>query len=346
MATTYFGKNDNGDGNDVSYGYSWWTNAGYVCPGTGAQNVITLDVNIADVASGNVRLAIFDASKNFVMQWDNQYAPGGTGWMAKTSFADQGGSPIANPQLTGGTTYLLVMTDDGTVKFYFQTGSTSSIIGTDYTAGFPASLSGESPHTLELAIRCGVEPAAGGEIHELVGSADSVSLLSDPNDLDKIITGSSDSISLLSGAIAVDRTVNGSADSITLLTGSISINRSISGSTDSITLLSGNIILDKSLIGSSYSVTLLSGAINRSVIITGNADSVSLLSGQLSIALELAGGVSSVTLLAGILEGLGYDEILTGDVIISEYLTSPVVLTETQEQDAIITEAVTGKGVI
>ncbi len=28
---------------------------------------------------------------------------------------------------------------------------------------------------------------------------------------------------------------------------------------------------------------------------------------------------------------MGYDEILTGDVIISEYLTSPVVLTETQE---------------
>jgi len=167
MAVEYFGNNDNGDSNDVSYGYSWWTDAGYVCPGVGVVDVVSLDINIADIASGNVRCAIFDTSKNFVMQWDNQYAPGGTGWMSKTAFTDQGGTPIDTPQLTGGTTYLLVLTDDGTVKFYFQTSSTSSIIATDYTAGFPAALSGESAHTLEVCIRCAVE-TGGGSIVQLI----------------------------------------------------------------------------------------------------------------------------------------------------------------------------------
>jgi hypothetical protein len=162
VAVTYFGNNDNGATANNMFAYTWWLAAGYVCPGSVLQNLVTLDLNISAVASGNVRCAIYTAAGVFVAQWDTEKDPSGAGWLAVTSFVDRSGTPIT-PQLTGGDSYLLVSTGDGTVSYYYDTVASGlvKIDYTDYTGGFPVSL-GPSDQTREPCIRCGVEPPSGG----------------------------------------------------------------------------------------------------------------------------------------------------------------------------------------
>ena len=166
MAVTYFGNNDNGDG----YGdatYTRWLQAGYSCPGSGTQNVITLDLNIAAIDTGTLRCAIYDSDHNFVTQWDAAKTPGGTGWLAVTDFVDQGGSPHS-PQLTGGATYYLVTTGSSGVTQEIRWDGVASGIaqrtGASYVDGFPASIADDFDTTREYCIRAGVEPAAPGGI--------------------------------------------------------------------------------------------------------------------------------------------------------------------------------------
>jgi len=168
MAVTYFGNNDDGAGqNPFNASWTWFLVVGYTCPGTGLQNLITLDININTVDTGNIRMAIYDTVGNFIAQWDDQYTPGGTGWFAKTSFVDEGEAPI-NPQLTGGVNYILAATQDGagsthSIKYDTVGENTVKYVTSDYTEGFPDPIVISSPASdREFCFRAGVEPAAAG----------------------------------------------------------------------------------------------------------------------------------------------------------------------------------------
>jgi hypothetical protein len=170
---TLFGNNDDGTLSNNFFAYAFWLAAGYACPGSGLQNVTTLDLNISGVGMGNVRCAIYTAAGTFVAQWDTEKDPAGAGWLAVTSFVDRVGGAIS-PQLTGGDSYLLVVGGDGSVEVYYD--DVGSGVGhvdyADYTGGFPVSLS-HNDQTREPCIRCGVEAAAGGGatlVAEQVGS--------------------------------------------------------------------------------------------------------------------------------------------------------------------------------
>lgn len=162
---TYFGNNSNGDDYNV-FGLNYYNAAGYACPDTGPQDVLALDGNAQDAGtSGNMRCAIFTAAGAFVMQWDAEYRPSGAGWLSKSAFVDQGGSPIATPQLTGGDTYLLCLTGDGgdfNTRYHAVASGLGKHSGAEYTGGFPANLPASSDATRSPCIRCLVEPAAAG----------------------------------------------------------------------------------------------------------------------------------------------------------------------------------------
>lgn len=163
MAVTYFGNNDAGSNSANAANYVWWYTAGYACPGTGLQDVVTLDLNtyLYDSGSGNMRCAIFTAAGAFVTQWATEVDVEPE-WNEVTSFVDQGGSPHS-PQLTGGDTYLLVVSGDGNHELYYDlvdSGNAEAIYDQDYTGGFPANLPASSNEVREICIRCGVQPAA------------------------------------------------------------------------------------------------------------------------------------------------------------------------------------------
>jgi hypothetical protein len=164
MGITYFGNNDSGSGSAGHQTYTFWLAAGYACPGTGKQDVKTLDINVYlyGEGTGNLRCAIYTTAGAFVTQWATEVDVIG-GWNAVTSFVDQAGSPHS-PQLDGGTSYFLLSTGDGNVTTYFDAVSSgvAKAIYSDYTGGFPANLGASSNETREMCIRCGVEPAAGG----------------------------------------------------------------------------------------------------------------------------------------------------------------------------------------
>ncbi len=164
MAITYFGNQTSATSNSTG-AYAWRLVAGYTCPGSGAQDISTLEIEVAALGVGNLRAAIYEIDGTFITQWDAEKDPAGIGWLAVTDFVDQGGTPHS-PQLTGGTNYQLVVTGDNSVEVGVNVVTTGlvKLVTTDYTGGFPASLTGGSDHAREYTIRCGVEPAAAGGI--------------------------------------------------------------------------------------------------------------------------------------------------------------------------------------
>lgn len=184
MAVTYFGNTGTPD-TACNFNYegsrrclfnnpavSVWT-----CPGTGAQSVKSLEARVyMETGTANARLSIYlAADSSFVMQGSAELlidnGVGTSEWAdspcVHTTFVDQGGSPIANPQLTGGTAYILVGSGDDSGSALKMMASSTPVSGgclidADYTGGFPATLGAGSAWDYTPAIRCGVEPAAAG----------------------------------------------------------------------------------------------------------------------------------------------------------------------------------------
>ena len=170
MATTYFGYCDPDTGapsettsinlNDELY----WGHNGYVCPGTGAQAIV--DFGIYTQTGGNILVAIYNASDQLVVSGTSEKAKSGTsGWLLWVPGELTWSIGTA---LTGGATYTIAVTSDAAVNIL---GGTSRPAGSlaytsgDYTAGMPDPLPSHSLYTYEPAARCGVEPAAGGEVN-------------------------------------------------------------------------------------------------------------------------------------------------------------------------------------
>lgn len=176
MAVTYFGKNENGSNAQSPNGYTYSndnSNIVYTCPGSGNQEVKEIGARIYNLSTGNIRLAIYDASLNFVCQGSAEIAvgplvSGGTAWVSHTSFVDQGGSPMT-PNLAGGTAYIIALTaDSSSVDCWFDVvtdGYMKTESGTgEATGGYPASLDQGGNDTHSWCMRVGVEPASAGSI--------------------------------------------------------------------------------------------------------------------------------------------------------------------------------------
>lgn len=168
--STYFGNNTDGIDDAYLSGYTNFQNPTYipyVCPGSGLQNVDELGIRAYSINPGNVRCAIYDTSKNFLMQGSVEIAvvsPSAT-WYTHTAFVDQAGTPITTPQLTGGVTYLLVSTADGSelsAQRDIVTAGYCKYLSNDYTGGYPTSLAAGTDSSSKICIRCGVTEAAGG----------------------------------------------------------------------------------------------------------------------------------------------------------------------------------------
>jgi hypothetical protein len=167
---TYFG-NEVFDGASTLSSYAEFNNDAtnaYICPGAGAQDVNSLEMYYKQ-GTGNIRCAIYTTSRVLVMQGSAQVAVAGgvDAWVGHTAFVDAAGTPIASPQLTGGTHYLLVTTADGADVASGCTAvasGNSKYISAEYTGGFPDPIAAGSNDTNLFSVRCGVTaaPAAGG----------------------------------------------------------------------------------------------------------------------------------------------------------------------------------------
>lgn len=145
-------------------------NLTFTCPGTGAQNLISLGMygKSGGSTAGNSRVAIYLASdRSFIAQGSAEILVDSTtaAWIDHTSFTNIGESPIS-PQLVGGTNYIICLSrDSNDVKTGYEFGSAddmAAISGSDYTGGFPTPIGEGAGSTVKYNIRAGVEAAAGG----------------------------------------------------------------------------------------------------------------------------------------------------------------------------------------
>ena len=168
MAETFFGNDAAGGAALNLSSYMWLLAAGYACPGSGNQTVLSLDINMHDADyGGQVRCAIFTAAGAFVAQWDAAYTPAAGGWYEVGAFHAQDNTTDITPVLTGGATYFLCV--GGAAGYYIRVNEVVSGVGkvyytSSYLTGFPANLPALDNQTREPCIRCGVEAAAGGGV--------------------------------------------------------------------------------------------------------------------------------------------------------------------------------------
>ena len=141
-----------------------WLAAGYVCPGSGSQDIVTIGMEMWYSATNNIRMGIYNASGDLVVQTDAKVANGGEevwdDWAAGDLTWHIGTS------LTGGATYRIVCAGQ-TGCSVFGVSLTSGDIqetSTDYTAGLPATLPAANDWTVSTNTHVLVEPAAAGGI--------------------------------------------------------------------------------------------------------------------------------------------------------------------------------------
>ena len=168
MAIEYFGNKSTGDSDETGRGDYCMSNGSvaWTCPGTGNQTVVELGAYV-DLDSGSLRLAIYDASSNFIAQGDAVIT--GThalNWETHTAFHNAAGADIT-PTLMGGANYKLCMslTAGATCNCRHTAGSAGqgkATSGSDYTGGYPDPLPAQDDNSRIWCIRCGGEAAAGG----------------------------------------------------------------------------------------------------------------------------------------------------------------------------------------
>jgi hypothetical protein len=150
------------------------SNADLVCPGSGAQTIVSFGalMSCAGSDSGNIRCAIYNSSRGLVCQWPTHTTipASAVAWREQTSgFVDYNSNPVTT--LTGGDVYRLAVTVksiSGLVRGKITSGATSGVssyIATDYDTGFPSTIAAGTNYTVQYCLRCVVEDApAGGKI--------------------------------------------------------------------------------------------------------------------------------------------------------------------------------------
>jgi hypothetical protein len=169
----YFGNNTDGTSSSSNWGnlafYNVTAYIAYTCPGSGSRNLTELGVRCSIASgSGNVRVAIYDADPDgagsLIAQGSAEInvSSNTDAWYTHTSFVDGSGDPVS-PALTGGVNYTLVVSGDTRAlswRYDSVTSGYARFSSTDYTGGFPDSISGWSNSSGKICVRAGVE--AGG----------------------------------------------------------------------------------------------------------------------------------------------------------------------------------------
>lgn len=183
MATTYFGLcdsagNPTGSATDSTGGgaATLWNNTAvevFTCPGSGSQTVneITADLNISG-AGANMRCAIYSSDAvTLIAQGTAAVAISGAvdSWQGHIGQANITPNPT---NLTGGTTYVLVVTvsgGSGGTTHGDAAANSNKFDTTDRTAGFSGALPAGTISSPMWPVRVGVDAAAGGGNFTLMG---------------------------------------------------------------------------------------------------------------------------------------------------------------------------------
>ena len=160
---TYFGQQNISGAEDLgNVGISKWMSA--VCPGSGNQIIKELSGWITSAGGGNFRLAIYSADRSTKIAEGAEEIEATDGWAWQGHLTQVSITP--NPAtLVGGTTYVIGESFDKNDP-HTKCENKSSTYGyarADYTGGWPASLGDGTEEGAWLwAMRCGVDPEAGG----------------------------------------------------------------------------------------------------------------------------------------------------------------------------------------
>ena len=177
MATYFGNQTESAEDWDSSSPIAAWYVNGYVCPGSGTQNIQELSSKccLEGANPANIRLGVYNSSgTTLIAEGTGEVAVSGSspttwqGHMTQSAVKAAGG---ASPgQLVGGTTYLLVVANDqgGTYILYSRRSLAGglSYYPTDYTSGMPASISQDGALDHEYCIRCGVSDAVVATIEQ------------------------------------------------------------------------------------------------------------------------------------------------------------------------------------
>jgi hypothetical protein len=179
---TYFGwPNDGTDPSSPSYDtYTSGSELGlfltpYICPGSGTQNVVELSCFMKSFndspTTGQGRLAVYNSSYNLVFQTTLLSATSNTpSWIGLTTGFLDSALNVISPTFTSGQIYYLAFSGGPKSARYAYRHTTSgdsyyqnnTYYGTD---GYPTSINLATWYQdddYQYAIRCGVDPAAGG----------------------------------------------------------------------------------------------------------------------------------------------------------------------------------------
>lgn len=140
----------------------------YACPGSGTQQLVELSAYVKHqdgYTPGNLRVAIYDTSKNLIAQGNAEVLVSDTtlGWKGHIGAANIDPNPC---NLTGGVSYIFAFTRDSAYTYdYYRTLTSGTLYATsaDYTGGFPDPITVSTSLGRSYSVRGGVEAAAAGQ---------------------------------------------------------------------------------------------------------------------------------------------------------------------------------------
>ncbi len=160
-AQTYFGEQTITGTLRNMYDETWiYKNITHSTPAGGTWQVVAIEAYVKQSEAGkNIRLAIYDTSKNLVCQGSAAVTVvSSTGaWEGHVGVSNISPNPC---NLSASTAYKLAATGDTNAYVNdVDTGSSGDMeeIGTNYTSGFPASMGSGSDSTRKLTIRVQIQ---------------------------------------------------------------------------------------------------------------------------------------------------------------------------------------------
>lgn len=143
----------------------------FTCPGSGTQDIKSLGCygKSNGGTPGNFRCAIYDTSYNLIAQHSAEVEMSGT----TPSWQGESQGLTGTLVLTGGVNYKICVTfDSNDCGPYFSIvpdGDGAYLYGSDLTGGFPAVLDTPFGFIYLFNVRCGVDPAGGGDTYTASG---------------------------------------------------------------------------------------------------------------------------------------------------------------------------------
>lgn len=163
-----------------------------------------------------------------------------------------------------------------------------------YNSALPNPLAG-SLWTYKFSLYCTYSEEAGGTVHDLTGTADSVTSIISTVSKMMGLTGTTASASSASANSKILKALLGTIDSVSTVDGLIDLIISLAGTTDSVSTSSADLNYITKLFGTADSTSTVDGALKKLMGLTGTTDSVSTTSADLRNLLSLIGTIGPVS---------------------------------------------------